>query len=52
MKQLLFGRQKVIIKNGKRLLSHKSKQSAILTFDWSLEQMDVISSDFEVEYIS
>ncbi|MED4453813.1 carbon-nitrogen hydrolase family protein [Metabacillus fastidiosus] len=41
-----------IIKNGKRLLLHKSKQSAILTFDWDLDKMDLISHDFEVEYIS
>jgi predicted amidohydrolase len=41
-----------IIKNGKRLLSHKSKQSAILTFEWDLEKMDLISSNFGIEYIS
>ena len=40
-----------VIKDGKSLLLHKSKQSAILTFDWDLEKMDLISSDFEVEYI-
>lgn len=44
--------ESMIIKNGKRLLSHKSIQSAILTFDWSVEKMDVISSDFQVEYLS
>ncbi|WP_378541111.1 carbon-nitrogen hydrolase family protein [Neobacillus cucumis] len=44
--------ESLIIKNGKHLLSHKSKQSAILTFDWDLEKMDLISPDFEVEYIS
>lgn len=43
--------ESLIIKNGKRLLKHKSKQSAILTFDWDLEKMDLISTDFEVEYI-
>ena len=43
--------ESLIIKNGKRLLSHKSKKSAILTFDWDLEKMDLISSDFDVEYI-
>lgn len=48
MSQLPFGK---LIKNGKPLLKHKSKQSAILTFDWDLEKMDLISTDFEVEYI-
>ncbi|MED1469181.1 carbon-nitrogen hydrolase family protein [Bacillus salipaludis] len=43
--------ESLIIKNGKRLLSHKSKQSAILTFDWDLEKMDLVTPDFEVEYI-
>ncbi len=40
-----------IIKNGKRLLSYKSKQSSILTFDWDFEKMDLISPNFEIEYI-
>ncbi|KKI90144.1 nitrilase [Bacillus sp. SA1-12] len=44
--------ESLIIKNGKRLLSHKSVQSAILTFDWDAEKMDLISSHFQVEYIS
>ena len=37
---------------GNSLLSHKSEQSAILTFEWNVEKMDLISSDFQVEYIS
>lgn len=44
--------ESLIIKNGKRLLTHKSVQSAILTFDWNIEKMDLISSNFEVEYIT
>ena len=44
--------ESMIIKNGKRLLSHKSVQSAILTFEWNVENMDLISSDFQVEYIT
>lgn len=43
--------ESLIIKNGKRLLSHKSKQSAILTFDWDLDKMDLISHDIAVNYI-
>ncbi|WP_332696220.1 carbon-nitrogen hydrolase family protein [Halalkalibacter lacteus] len=41
--------ESLVIKNGKRLLSHKSVHSAILTFDWDLENMELISSDFEVQ---
>ncbi|MGM7722975.1 carbon-nitrogen hydrolase family protein [Metabacillus sp. Hm71] len=44
--------ESLIIKNGKRLLSHKSVKSAILTFDWDVEKMDLISSKFQVEYLS
>ncbi|WP_078410635.1 carbon-nitrogen hydrolase family protein [Priestia abyssalis] len=44
--------ESLVIKSGKRLLSHKSLQSGILTFDWDLEEMDLISADFDVEYIS
>ena len=43
--------ESLVIKNGKRMLSHKSTQSAILTFEWNLENMDVTSSDFEVEFL-
>ncbi len=43
--------ESLIIRNGKRLLAHKSEQSAILTFEWNLEKMDLISSNFEVDYI-
>ncbi len=44
--------ESMILKNGKRLLSHKSEQSAILTFDWNVEKNELISSEFQVEYIS
>ncbi|MFD6443240.1 carbon-nitrogen hydrolase family protein, partial [Peribacillus sp. NPDC060186] len=43
--------ESMIIKNGVRMLTHKSKQSAILSFEWDLECMDLISSDFDIEYI-
>ncbi|WP_245741859.1 carbon-nitrogen hydrolase family protein [Anaerobacillus arseniciselenatis] len=43
--------ESLVIKNGKRLLSHKSAQSTILIFDWNLEDMNLISSDFERIYI-
>ncbi|CAH0298251.1 carbon-nitrogen hydrolase family protein [Peribacillus simplex] len=43
--------ESMIIKNGVSLLTHKSKQSAILTFEWDLQSMELISSHFEVDYI-
>ncbi|MGG3448731.1 carbon-nitrogen hydrolase family protein [Domibacillus aminovorans] len=43
--------ESLVIKNGKRLLSHKSAQSAILIFEWNLDDMNLISSDFEINYI-
>lgn len=43
--------ESLIVKNGKRILSHKSKQSAILTFEWDLEKMDLMSHEFTVKYI-
>ncbi len=43
--------ESLVIKNGKRLLSHKSAQSAILIFDWNLDDMNLISSNFEIIYI-
>ncbi|MBR8646303.1 hypothetical protein KEH51_28705 [[Brevibacterium] frigoritolerans] len=33
------------------LLTHKSKQSAILTFEWDLKSMDLLSTHFEIDYI-
>ncbi|MGM0852695.1 MAG: carbon-nitrogen hydrolase family protein [Bacillota bacterium] len=43
--------ESLVIKNGKHLLSHKSTQSAILTFDWDLDKMEFISPGFDVEYV-
>lgn len=40
-----------VIKNGKCLLTHSSDQSAILTFDWDLEKMALVSDGFDVEWI-
>ncbi|WP_283249137.1 hypothetical protein [Peribacillus frigoritolerans] len=41
----------MIIKNGVPLLAHKSKQSAILTFEWDLQSMDLLSTHFDIDYI-
>ncbi len=43
--------ESLVIKNGKRLLTHQSKQSAILTFEWDLEKMDLFSPDFTITII-
>ncbi|QOY38736.1 carbon-nitrogen hydrolase family protein [Anaerobacillus isosaccharinicus] len=43
--------ESLVIKNGKRILSHKSTQSAILIFEWDLESMDVTASDFDVDFL-
>ncbi|WP_445492633.1 carbon-nitrogen hydrolase family protein [Niallia sp. 03133] len=43
--------ESLVIKNGKRLLTHKSRQSAILTFEWNLETMELDSDEWEVEYM-
>lgn len=37
--------ESMVLKDGKRLLSHKSRQSAIVTFDWDVEKMNVLSSE-------
>lgn len=44
--------ESLVIKNGKRLLSHKSSQSSILIFDWNLDELNLISSNFEILYIN
>ncbi|MFT8321107.1 MAG: carbon-nitrogen hydrolase family protein [Bacillus sp. (in: firmicutes)] len=44
--------ESLVIKNGERLLSHQSRQSAILTFDWDIEKMELLSSAFEVDWIN
>ncbi|MBO1000033.1 carbon-nitrogen hydrolase family protein [Bacillus sp. SD075] len=43
--------ESMIIKNGVPLLTHNSRQSAILTFEWDLQSMELISSHFDIEYI-
>jgi predicted amidohydrolase len=40
--------ESVVIKNGQRLLSHRSPESAVLTFDWDLERMAPNSAEFMV----
>lgn len=40
----------MVIKNGKRLISHKSKQSAIIVFDWDIKEKNLVSNNYEVEH--
>lgn len=41
----------LVVKGGRRLLSHNSPCSAVLTFDWSLRQMLPASTEFNVTYL-
>ncbi|MFJ8265184.1 carbon-nitrogen hydrolase family protein [Peribacillus asahii] len=40
-----------LIKNGERVFTHQSKQSAIITFEWNLERQQLHSAQVEVDYI-
>ncbi|KAB7707182.1 carbon-nitrogen hydrolase family protein [Bacillus aerolatus] len=46
-----WGAKSLVIENGKHLLSHQSVKSAILTFEWDAEKMELISPDFEIDYL-
>jgi predicted amidohydrolase len=41
----------LVVKNGKRLLSHTSDRSAILTFDWDFNTMAPFSNEYSVGYL-
>lgn len=43
--------ESVVAKNGRRLLEATSDRSVILCFDWDLEQMTSLSSDFDRIYL-
>lgn len=50
-KTLDFGKApSLVVKNGKRLLSHASEHSAVLIFDWDFSTMAPLSVDYRVEY--
>jgi predicted amidohydrolase len=40
--------ESLVMRNGRRLLSHRSPSSAVLTFDWSTRRMLPTSSEFQV----
>ena len=41
----------LVVKNGRRLLSHTSQQSAVLIFDWNFITMTPLSSVYQAEYL-
>lgn len=41
----------VVVKNGRRLLSHTSEQSAVLIFDWDFTAMTPLSTVYQVKYL-
>jgi predicted amidohydrolase len=43
--------ESLVLKDGQRLLSHRSKESVVLTFDWNLERMVLDSAQFLVSEI-
>jgi predicted amidohydrolase len=43
--------ESLVIRNGERLLAHRSQSSALLLFNWDLEKMTPNSSEFQVEYL-
>jgi predicted amidohydrolase len=43
--------ESLVVKNGERLLVHSSEKSAVLTFDWDLDEMAPCSTHFETTYL-
>ncbi|OLS35076.1 carbon-nitrogen hydrolase family protein [Alkalihalophilus pseudofirmus] len=41
----------LVIEHGIHLLAHHSRESAILLFDWDFDKRELLSTEFEVEYI-
>jgi omega-amidase len=41
----------LVVVNGKRVLSHTSDRSAVLTFDWNFTAMTPSSADYRVKYL-
>lgn len=41
----------LVVKNGRRLLSHASEQSAVLIFDWNFTAMTPLSTGYQAEYL-
>jgi N-carbamoylputrescine amidase len=45
------GAESLVVQHGKRLLAHHSERSAVLTFDWNLAMMALISKDYHKDYL-
>jgi 5-aminopentanamidase len=45
------GGESLVIKHGRRLLSHSSPRSAVLSFSWDLQEMLPTSKEFEITYL-
>ena len=43
--------ESVVTQNGKRILEATSKSSVVLSFDWDVDNMSLISDDFERVYL-
>jgi N-carbamoylputrescine amidase len=41
----------IVVKNGRRVLSHTSDQSAVLLFDWNFTAMTPLSTVYQAEYL-
>ncbi|HEV8326859.1 MAG TPA: carbon-nitrogen hydrolase family protein [Nitrospiraceae bacterium] len=41
----------IVVKNGRRVLSHTSEQSAVLLFDWNFTAMTPLSTVYRAEYL-
>lgn len=42
----------LVIEKGVHLLAHHSRESAILLFDWDFDKRELLSTEFEVEYLT
>ena len=45
------GAESLVVKDGKRIVSHHSEQSVVLTFDWNVSEMKPISDAFQADEI-
>jgi 5-aminopentanamidase len=45
------GAESLVVQNGKRLLAHHSERSVVLTFDWNLATMELISNTYHKDYL-
>jgi N-carbamoylputrescine amidase len=43
--------QSLVVKNGRKLLSHASEQSAVLVFDWNFTSMTPLATVFKTEFL-